>query len=170
MAAMQNLDDLLIHQLKDILSAERQIRRALPRMAKASTSDTLREALENHLEETDHQIERLQKAFELLGKPARASHCEGAEGLITEAEDFLDGNGNEDVRDAGLITAAQRVEHYEMAAYGSAIAFARMLEQDDVVSLLEETLEEEKEADRKLTEIAEGEVNKAALQAGNGRA
>jgi ferritin-like metal-binding protein YciE len=167
--AMQNLDDLLVHQLRDILSAERQIRRALPRMAKASKSDKLREALESHVEETDQQIERLRKAFDLLGKSARASHCEGAEGLITEAEEFLDGDGHADVRDAGLITAAQRVEHYEMAAYGSAIAFARMLDKDDVVSLLEETLEEEKAADRKLTKIAEGSVNEAAMKAGNGR-
>jgi ferritin-like metal-binding protein YciE len=138
-------------------------------MARASKSEKLREALEHHVEETDQQIERLRKAFELLGKSARASHCEGAEGLISEAEEFLDGDGNPHVRDAGLITAAQRVEHYEMAAYGSAIAFARMLKKDDVVGLLEETLEEEKAADQKLTKIAEGGVNESAMKAGNGR-
>jgi ferritin-like metal-binding protein YciE len=160
--ALNTLEDLLIHELRDILSAERQIRRALPRMARAANSEELTDALESHVEETDNQIERLQKAFELMGKKARASHCEAAEGLISEAADLLDEDGDENVLDAALIGAAQRVEHYEIAAYGSAISFAKQLGRKEVAALLQETLEEEKAADKKLTKIAESGVNQAA--------
>ena len=161
--ALNTLEDLLIHELRDILSAERQIRRALPKMARAAHSEELTEAFETHVEETDTHIERLQKAFELMGRKARASHCEGAEGLISEASDLMDEDGDDNVLDAALISAAQRVEHYEMAAYGSAVAFAKQLKLPEVASLLQETLEEEKAADRKLTKIGKGGVNKAAM-------
>ena len=163
---LQTLDDLLVHQIQDILSAERQVRKALPLMAKAVGSDKLRKALQDHQKETDAQIERLEKAFELMDQPVSASHCAAAEGLITEAEDYLDGDGNREVLDAGLITAAQRFEHYEIAAYGSAISFARQLERNEVASLLQESLDEEKAADEKLTSIAENGVNTAAMKAG----
>jgi ferritin-like metal-binding protein YciE len=163
---LQTLEDLLIHQCQDILSAEHQVNKALPGMAEAAGSDELRKAFRDHQKETDAQIERLEKAFELMDKPVSASHCEAAEGLITEAEDYLDGDGNRDVLDAGIITAAQRFEHYEIAAYGSAISFARKLNRNEVASLLQESLDEEKAADEKLTSIAENGVNDAAMKAG----
>jgi ferritin-like metal-binding protein YciE len=163
---LQTLDDLLVHQIQDILSAEHQVKKALPLMARAAGSDKLRKAFTDHQKETDVQIERLGKAFELMDKPVAASHCEAAEGLLTEAEDYLDGEGDRAVLDAGIISAAQRFEHYEIAAYGSAISFARQLNRNDVANLLEESLEEEKAADRKLTSIAENGVNSAAMKAG----
>jgi ferritin-like metal-binding protein YciE len=163
---LQTLEDLLVHQIQDILSAEHQVRKALPRMAEAAGSDKLRQAFTDHHKETEAQIERLHKAFALMEKPVNASHCEAAEGLLTEAEDFLDGEGNRDVLDAGIITAAQRFEHYEIAAYGSAISFARKLNRNEVASLLEESLSEEKAADEKLSSIAENGVNDAAMKAG----
>lgn len=163
---LRTLEDLLVHQIQDILSAEHQVKKALPLMAKAVGSDKLRKAFEHHQKETDTQIERLEKIFKLMDKPVSASHCEAAEGLITEAEDYLDGDGNRDVLDAGLVTAAQRFEHYEIAAYGSAIAFARQLKHTEVASLLEESLGEEKAADGKLTAIADNGVNDAAMKAG----
>lgn len=163
---LQTLEDLLIHQIQDILSAEHQVKKALPAMAEAAGSDKLRKAFKDHQKETDAQIERLEKAFELMDRPVAASHCEAAEGLITEAEDYLDGDGNRDVLDAGIITAAQRFEHYEIAAYGSAISFARQLNQNEVAGLLQESLDEEKAADEKLTSIADNGVNDAAMKAG----
>jgi ferritin-like metal-binding protein YciE len=163
---LQTLDDLLVHQIQDILSAEHQVKKALPRMAEAAGSDKLRKAFKDHQKETDTQIERLEKVFELMDEPVAASHCEAAEGLITEAEDYLDGEGNRDVLDAGMITAAQRFEHYEIAAYGSAISFARQLNRDDVANLLQDSLDEEKAADGKLTSIADNGVNSAAMKAG----
>ena len=163
---LQTLEDLLVHQIQDILSAEHQVKKALPLMAKAAGSDKLRKAFEHHQKETDAQIERLEKVFDLMDQPVSASHCEAAEGLITEAQDYMDGDGNRAVMDAGLVTAAQRFEHYEIAAYGSAISFARQLDRNDVATLLEETLGEEKAADGKLTSIAENGVNEAAMKAG----
>lgn len=163
---LQTLEDLLVHQIQDILSAEHQVKKALPSMAEAAGSDKLRKAFKDHQKETDAHIERLEKAFELMDKPVSASHCEAAEGLITEAEDYLHGNGNRDVLDAGIISAAQRFEHYEIAAYGSAISFARRLNRNEVASLLQESLDEEKAAEEKLTAIAENGVNDAAMKAG----
>ena len=163
---LQTLDDLLVHQIQDILSAEHQVKKALPRMAEAAGSDKLRKAFRDHQKETDAHIERLERAFELMDKPVSASHCEAAEGLIAEAEDYLDGDGHRDVLDAGIITAAQRFEHYEIAAYGSAISFARKLNQNEVASLLQKSLDEEKAAEEELTSIAENGVNIAAVKAG----
>lgn len=162
---LQTLEDLLVHQIQDILSAEHQVKKALPRMAKAAGSSKLQKAFKDHQKDTDAQIERLEKAFKLMDQPVSASHCEAAEGLITEAGDYLEGEGNRDVLDAGIITAAQRFEHYEISAYGSAIALARQLDRDDVASLLEASLEEEKAADKKLTSIAENGVNDGAGKA-----
>lgn len=163
---LQTLEDLLIHQCQDILSAEHQVKKALPRMAEAAGSDKLRKAFRDHQKETDAQIGRLEKAFELMDKAVSVSHCEAAEGLITEAEDYLDGDGNRDVLDAGIIAAAQRFEHYEIAAYGSAISFARKVNRNEVASLLQESLDEEKAAEENLTSIAENGVNNAAMKAG----
>jgi len=163
---LQTLEDLLVHEIQDILSAERQVKNALPQMAKAAGSNKLRQAFQDHLQDTDKQIERLERAFRLMDKPVSASHCEAAEGLITEAEDFLDGEGNRDVLDAGLIAAAQRFEHYEIAAYGSAVAFAEKLSRTEIANLLQASLDEEMAADKKLTVIAENGVNTAAMKAG----
>jgi ferritin-like metal-binding protein YciE len=163
---LQTLEDLLVHQIQDILSAEHQVKKALPRMAEAAGSDALRQAFQDHHRETDTQIERLRNALQLMEKPVTASHCEAAEGLITEAEEYLDGEGNRDVLDAAIITAAQRFEHYEIAAYGSALSFARRLNRDEVARLLEASLNEEKAADERLNSIAENGVNEAAMKAG----
>jgi ferritin-like metal-binding protein YciE len=166
---LETLEDLLVHQIEDILSAEHQIRKALPRPAEAVESDALRQAFQEHEKETDTQIERLHKAFDLMKKPANASHCEAAEGLIAEAEEYLDAEGERAVLDAAIVTAAQRVEHYEIAAYGSAIAFARQLDRSEVASLLEQSLDEEKAADKRLSSLAEGGLNDAARKAGRDR-
>lgn len=158
------MQELLLDELKDIYSAEKQITRSLPKMAKATTSPELKKAFESHLEETKGQIERLEQVFELLGKPARAKTCHGMQGVLEEGAEVLDETEKGEVRDAALISAAQRVEHYEMAAYGCVRNYAKLLGQDEVAKLLEETLEEEKAADEKLTKISE-QVNSLALAA-----
>jgi ferritin-like metal-binding protein YciE len=165
---LESLDNLLIHELKDLLSAEKQLVKALPKMAKGAESEALRSAIEEHLEQTKTHVDRLEKAFSLLSKSPRAEHCKGMEGLIEEGSDLLAEEGSPSVKDAALIGAAQKVEHYEIAAYGTAKALAERLGQSDVVSLLEETLNEEKETDQKLTELAESEVN-AEAQAGSSK-
>jgi len=163
---LQTLEDLLIHQIQDILSAEYQVKKALPRMAEGVGSDKLRRAFKDHHRETGAQIMRLEKAFKLLDRAVAASHCDAAQGLITEAEDLLESDGNRDVLDAGVLAAAQRFRNYEMAAYGSAISFAQKLQRNDVASLLQESLDEESAADEKLSAIAKNGVNTAALKAG----
>jgi ferritin-like metal-binding protein YciE len=155
----KKLDDVLHEEIQDLYDAEKQIVRALPKMAKAAASDELRDAFENHLEETKEQVRRLEKVFQVLGHTARGKKCEGMQGLLEEGEDIISEFPESPARDAALIAAAQKVEHYEMAAYGSARTFAKILGQDEAAELLEETLEEEKAADEKLTEIAESVIN-----------
>jgi ferritin-like metal-binding protein YciE len=157
-----SLEDLFNEELRDIYDAERQLIKALPKMAKAATSDELRQAFEEHLDQTRGQVERLERVFEACGKKARGKTCEAMQGLIEEGENIIDADGEDMVRDAGLIAAAQRVEHYEMAVYGCLRTWASQLDKQEVVELLEQTLNEEKEADHKLTQIAEGMVNLAA--------
>jgi ferritin-like metal-binding protein YciE len=157
-----SLRGLFIDELKDIFSAENQITKALPKMAKAASSDELREGFEEHLEQTEGQIERLQQIFEKLGEKPTGKKCMGMEGLLKEGAEVMSDDFEDAVLDAGLISAAQRVEHYEIAAYGSVIAFAELLGEDEAVSLLKETLEEEKETDEKLTELSQ-DINQAAL-------
>jgi ferritin-like metal-binding protein YciE len=156
-----SLRGLFVDELKDIFSAENQITKALPKMAKAATSDELREGFEEHLEQTKGHIDRLQKIFEKLGEKATGKKCMGMEGLLKEGAEVMGDDFEEAVLDAALISAAQRVEHYEMAAYGSVIAFAELLGENEAVSLLKETLEEEKETDEKLTELSQ-EINAEA--------
>ena len=159
---MDSMEELLLEQLRDLHSAERQIKAALPKMAKAAASEDLRAAFEEHLEQTLGQIERLDRAFELLeSKPGRHK-CKGMEGLLEEGAEMIKEKGDPDVKDAGLIAAAQRVEHYEIAGYGSARTFAEMVGQKDIADLLQETLDEEKATDEKLTELAMSSVNPAA--------
>lgn len=162
--SVENLQELLIDELKDLYSAEKQIVRALPKIAKATTSPELNEALLSHLEETKGQVERLEKIAEIVEKKLTGKTCVGMQGVLEEGSEVLEETEKGVVRDAALIAAAQRVEHYEMAGYGAARDFAKLLGMSDVASLLEETLQEEKSADKKLSSIATA-VNKQAKQA-----
>jgi ferritin-like metal-binding protein YciE len=153
---IDSIDTLLTEELKDIYDAEKQITKALPKMAKAASAPELKQAFEEHLEITKKQISRLEEVFELLDEKASSKTCAGMKGLLQEGEEVMKEDVDEEVlHDAAIIGAAQKVEHYEIAAYGTVRTFAQMLGNDQVVDLLEQTLEEEKEADRKLTEISE---------------
>ena len=156
--------DLFIEQLRDLYHAEKQLVRALPRMAKAASSNELKQAFESHLEETKGQVERLEQVFEELNARTRGKRCEAMEGLIEEAKEIMEEVEAPEVRDAALIVAQQKVEHYEIAGYGSAHAFAEGMGQDKVAKLLAETLEEEKKTDERLNKLAISEVNKKALE------
>jgi ferritin-like metal-binding protein YciE len=161
--SVKTINELLLDELKDLYSAEKQITKALPKMAKAAASQDLKSAFENHLEETQGHVERLDKIFETLGKSPRGKTCHGMQGLLEEGSEMISESEKGPVRDAGLISAAQRVEHYEMAGYGSVREFASILGQNEIASLLEETLEEEKAADEKLSGIAK-KVNPQAVK------
>lgn len=161
---LTSMHDLLVHELKDLLSAEKQLVKALPKMIKAANSDSLKAAIEAHLEETKGQVERLNKAFELMEKPARPQLCKAMKGLIDEAGELLEEEVEESVKDAAMIAAAQRVEHYEMAGYGAARTFAETLGYAEIAELLQATLDEERAADEKLNEIALSEINTQAAR------
>ena len=165
MATVDSLTTLLVEQVKDLYDAEKRLTKALPKLAKASTNDELKAALEMHLDETENQVSRLEQVFELLEENPKKKSCEGMKGLIEEGDEHAkEDYDDDDLRDAMIIGSAQRVEHYEIAGYGTAIAHARLLGLDDVVGLLEETLAEEKAADQKLTDIAESVVNLDAAE------
>ena len=160
MASINSMNTLLVNELRDIYDAEKRLTKAIPKLAKKATNEDLRDALQEHLQETENQVARLEEAFGHLGERARAKPCAGMRGIIEEGDEHVrEDYEDDDLRDAVIIGSAQRVEHYEIAAYGTAIAHARLLEQGEVVRLLEETLEEEKAADAKLSEIAESAVN-----------
>ena len=160
MARIDSLRSLLIQELRDLYDAEKRLTKAIPKLVKAASSDDLSTALEEHLGQTEEQVSRLEQAFEAIGEPAKGKECAGIKGIIEEGDEHVGEEYADDgLRDATIIGAAQRVEHYEMAAYGTAIAHARLLGLDQVVELLEETLGEEKAADEKLTEVAETVVN-----------
>jgi len=163
---MKTLEDLFVHELKDLYSAEKQLVKALPKMAKAATHQELRQAFEAHLKQTEQHVERLDEIFSQLQLSARGAKCKAMEGLITEGKEILAEDMEDDVRDAALICAAQRVEHYEMAGYGCARTFARDLGHHAAAELLQQTLEDEAAADEKLTEIAVGRINAEAMAAG----
>jgi ferritin-like metal-binding protein YciE len=162
---LNTIEDLLHHELKDLYSAEKQLVKALPKMAKAATNTELKAGFDEHLEQTKGHVERLDQIGEILGKKLTGHTCKAMEGLIEEGSDLISEDADATVRDAGLIGAAQRVEHYEIAGYGTARALATTLGQDEIAELLEETLEEEKETDAKLTELAESAVNAEAEEA-----
>lgn len=164
MAAMEDLRDLLIHELEDLYDAEHRITKALPKMRKAAGSEELKDAFDAHLQETEGQIARLEQCFDLLGESARRKKCHGILGLIEEGQEEMEEDASQAVLDAALIGAAQKVEHYEMSAYGTARTHAQLLGNDQVAALLEETLEEEKAADEKLTAIAQSGINEAAAE------
>lgn len=159
---IDSLKTLLEEELKDIYSAEKQLLKVLPKMAKKASSENLRDALEEHIDVTKSQIERLEEVFETLGKPAKAKTCKAMQGLLEEATEIMEEDAEDAVMDAGIIAAAQKVEHYEIASYGTVRTWARLVGEEQAAELLQETLDEEGEADKRLTELAESFVNPEA--------
>jgi ferritin-like metal-binding protein YciE len=157
-----DLHELFLDELADVYSAEQQLTKALPKLAKTAKNDELREAFEQHLEETENHVARLDQVFESLGESMKRKKCKGMEGLIEEGEEVISEQKNSNALDAGLIISAQKVEHYEIAAYGSLCSWAEQMGHNDALELLRQTLEEEKAADEKLTGIAESVANTQA--------
>jgi len=162
---LNSLEELFVEQMKDMYNAENQLIKALPKMAKAASSQELRSAFESHLEETRRHAERLEQVFEMFGQKVKGKTCDAMKGLVQEGSEMISEDGDPSVKDAGLIAAAQRVEHYEMAGYGCLRTWAQQLGKFEAARLLEETLNEEKHADEKLNSIAEGMVNMQAAHA-----
>lgn len=165
--SLDSLQALFLNELKDVYHAEKQLLRALPRMAKAAESPELQEAFTSHLKETEGQVQRLERIFKDLGEAARGKRCKGMEGLIEEGKEVMEEEGEGPVIDAALIAAGQRVEHYEIAAYGCLRTYAQLLGLENAVKLLAQTLSEEEAADEKLTRIGEGSVNAEAAAVGS---
>jgi ferritin-like metal-binding protein YciE len=161
---VESIEDLFLDELKDLYSAEKQITKALPKLVKAASTQELSAAFDSHLQETKGHVERLEEIFQTLGKKGTGKTCEGMKGVLEEGSEVIQEIEKGPIRDAGLIAAAQRVEHYEIAGYGSVRSFAQLLGKQDIVELLEETLQEEKAADEKLTKISES-VNQEAQTA-----
>jgi len=159
------LHDAFVDELRDIYDAEKQLTKALPKLAKSASSPGLRSAFESHLEETRGQVERLEQVFESLEEKVRGKHCDGIAGIIEEGKSIMEEDFDEVAMDACLIAAGQRAEHYEMAAYGTLVAWARAMGHTTAAKLLQETLNEEKAADKKLTSLAEGGINQEAADA-----
>ena len=165
MAEAGTLHDAFIDELRDTYDAERQLTKALAKLAKAAAAPPLREAFESHLVETQGQIERLEQVFESLDEKVRGKHCDGIAGIIEEGKSIMEEDFDDDTMDACLIAAGQRAEHYEMAAYGTLVAWARAMGHNEAADLLQETLDEEKAADEKLSSLAEGGINQNAAEA-----
>ena len=165
MAEAGTLHDAFIDELRDTYDAEKQLTRALSKLAKASSNSTLRDAFETHLEETQGQIERLERVFESLDEKARGKHCDGIAGIIEEGKSIMEEDFDDTTMDACLIAAGQRAEHYEMAAYGTLVAWAQAMGHTEAANLLQQTLDEEKAADKKLSGLAEGGINQSAADA-----
>jgi ferritin-like metal-binding protein YciE len=166
--AEATLHDAFLDELRDAYDAERQLTKALPKLAKAAASSDLRAAFESHLEETKGHIERIERAFSSLGEPARGKHCEGIAGIIDEGKGILEEDFDESTMDACLIAAGQRAEHYEMAAYGTLVAWANAMGHTEVADLLQQNLDEEKAADEKLSSLAESGINDEAASGSHG--
>jgi ferritin-like metal-binding protein YciE len=164
MSNVNTIEHLFVEELRDLYSAETQISKTLPTLVEAATSPELKSAFEHHLKETEGHVARLEQAFEILGTSPKGKTCDGMKGILSEGAEALKETSEGDVRDAALISAAQRVEHYEMAAYGAVRSYAENLNRKNIVELLEKTLTEEKAADKKLTEISQS-VNPRALRA-----
>lgn len=160
--AAKDLRELFIDGLKDIYWAEKEITKALPKMIKNASTEKLQTALEDHLAETENQVSRIEEVFEMIGEKAVAKKCDAMAGIIEEGEEIMEETESGKVRDAGIIAAGQKVEHYEIASYGTLIAWAEELGLDDAADVLNETLEEEKSADEKLSDIATSSINKKA--------
>ncbi|MDQ3624549.1 MAG: ferritin-like domain-containing protein [Verrucomicrobiota bacterium] len=161
---LENLKDLYVHELKDLYSAERQLIKALPKMAKAATNEQLAAGFREHLEQTREQAARLEQILKSHQESTRGPKCKGMEGLIAEGDEMIEEEGDDEVRDAGLISAAQRVEHYEIAGYGCARTYAELLGDKEGAKLLQTSLNEEAETDKKLTRLAKSTINVAAAQ------
>ena len=161
--SLDTLEKLYISELRDLYSAENQLLKALPKMAKAASSEELRDAFEKHLEQTKGHVERLEQIFKQLDESPKGKTCHGMKGLNEEGSEILEEDGEDSVLDAGIIVAAQKVEHYEIASYGSVRTFANLLGKDDAVGLLQSTLDEESETNELLNQLAEGIVNPEAL-------
>ena len=159
---IKTLNDLFVHTLQDMYYAEQQITKNLPTMVEKATSPGLKDAFQHHLTETENHVRRLEQVFQALGETPKAVDCKAMDGILSEAKAVISDCGDADVCDAAMLSAAQAVEHYEMTRYGTLIAFARQLGKQNVVSNLQQNLEEEKAADKKLTEVAEGRVNRMA--------
>ena len=168
MAGSTTLHDAFIDELRDTYDAEKQLTKALPKLAKASSNPKLREAFERHLDETQGQIERLEQVFETLNERPRGKHCDGIAGIIEEGKSIMEEGFDETTMDACLIAAGQRAEHYEMAAYGTLVAWAQAMGHTEAANLLQETLDEEKAADEKLSSLAEGGINQGAADLAHG--
>jgi ferritin-like metal-binding protein YciE len=168
MPKTKTLEDLFLDEIRDLYDAEKQLTKALPKMAKAAVSEELRAAFEEHLQQTQEHVQRLEQVFEAMSEKASGKKCAAMSGLIKEGEEMAADTEGTPVRDAGLIAAAQKVEHYEISGYGSARTHAQLLGREDTVELLDETLNEEKETDEKLTELAETSVNEEALENSGG--
>jgi ferritin-like metal-binding protein YciE len=162
MATINNLDELLIDQLRDLYNAEQQLVKALPKMAEASTHAELRNGFEKHLGETEGHVSRLEQVFESLGTQAKGRTCHAMKGLVEEGSEAIKLKGSDAARDAALIAAAQRVEHYEIAGYGTVLAYAEALGHREAAQLLKQTLDEEKETDEVLSQMAESHINQHA--------
>jgi ferritin-like metal-binding protein YciE len=160
---LESLKDLYVEQLKDLYSAENQLVEALPKMAEKANAPDLRKGFQDHLRQTEQHVKRLERIFKDLKVSPGGKECEGMKGLVKEGEEMMKMKGEPSAIDAGLIAAAQRVEHYEIAGYGTVRTYAELLERDEHVSLLEQTLREEEETDERLTELAESHVNEEAL-------
>ncbi|HEY0419608.1 MAG TPA: ferritin-like domain-containing protein [Acetobacteraceae bacterium] len=160
---IKTLDDLFVHTLQDIYYAENQIVKNLPTMMEKASSQELKSAFQQHLQETQNQVKRLERVFEMHGQPVKGVDCPAMDGILSEATDIMSDCDDPQVRDAAMLSAAQAVEHYEITRYGSLIAYAKQLGRDDCASVLHETLEEEKATDKKLTTIAESRVNQRAI-------
>ncbi len=160
---MNTLRELLIEEMQDILHAEKQLVKALPKMAKAAQSPKLKAGFEEHLEQTKGQVVRLEQAFQALGEKAKTKKCHAMEGLVMEGEELIKEEDESPVRDAGLIAGAQKVEHYEIATYGTLCTWAKLLGENEALKLLKATLDEEETTDKKLSKLAETAVNKDAL-------
>jgi ferritin-like metal-binding protein YciE len=165
MAEAGTLHEAFIDELRDTYDAEKQLTKALAKLAQASSNPTLRQAFESHLQETQGQVARLEQVFESLGEKARGKHCDGIAGIIDEGKSIMEEDFDETTMDACLIAAGQRAEHYEMAAYGTLVAWAQVMGHTEAATLLQQTLDEEKAADKKLSELAEGGINQAAVDA-----
>ena len=166
MAENGTLHDAFLDELRDLYDAEKQLTKALPKLAKTATSSKLRDAFESHLEETRGHVTRLEKVFAAVDEKVRGKHCDGIAGIIEEGSSIMEEDFDDSTMDACLIAAGQRAEHYEMAAYGTLVAWARALGHGDAAELLEQTLEEEKAADEKLSGLAEGGINDEAANSG----
>ncbi|KAA5547968.1 YciE/YciF ferroxidase family protein [Adhaeribacter rhizoryzae] len=156
---LKTLNDLFVHQLKDLYGAEQQLLKAMPKMQAKTTSKDLQQAFTKHMEETQNQVKRLEQVFQALGIKPEAEKCKAMEGILKEAEEFMTFDADKAVMDAGLIACAQRVEHYEIAGYGTACTYAKFLGHTEALNLLQETLSEEKKTDEKLSYLAETSIN-----------